>query len=106
MADGEFLPNSSMRFERSFDTPEILNHVERNTAMLTVCFSVLLVGLGVTMGLGLPNIGVRRETMDGCEELLAAELLRQREIIADYEATIHAYRVYAQNDPELAGVSR
>jgi hypothetical protein len=31
-----------------------------------------------------------------------AELSRQRDLIADYEATIKAYRLFVQNDPELA----
>jgi len=74
--------------------------------MLTVYFSVLVVGLGVTVAVGLPLIGVRHEMRERREEALSEELLRQRKIIADYEATIDAYRLYAQSDPELSGASR
>lgn len=74
--------------------------------MLTVCFSVLLVCLSVTVGFGLPLIGAHLEMRNRREMVYANELLRQRELIADYEATIDAYRQYAQNDPELSGASR
>ncbi|HEV3187843.1 MAG TPA: hypothetical protein VGZ04_07325 [Acidimicrobiales bacterium] len=73
--------------------------------MLTVYFSVLVVGLGVTVALGVPFIETRRASRDQRERELSAELARQRAVIADYEATIDAYRLYAQNDPELAGSS-
>ncbi len=73
--------------------------------MLTVYFSVLVVGLGVSVALGVPFLETRRETRDQREQALSAELSRQRAIIADYEATIEAYRLYAQGDPELAGAS-
>lgn len=36
------------------------------------------------------------------ERVLLAELERQRALIADYEATIKAYRQFVKNDPELA----
>lgn len=74
--------------------------------MLTVGLSLLLVDLGVSVGLGLPLIGAHRAMEDRRELALAEELHRQREVIADYEATIHAYRLYAQNDPELSEASR
>jgi hypothetical protein len=73
--------------------------------MLTVYFSAVVVGLGVTVALGVPIIEARRESRDRREQALRAELARQRAIIADYETTIEAYRVYAQSDPELAGAS-
>jgi hypothetical protein len=34
------------------------------------------------------------------------ELLRHREVIADYEATILAYRQFVRDDPELTLTSR
>ncbi len=73
--------------------------------MLTVYFSVLVVGLGVSVALGLPFLQTRRDMRERREAALNAELSRQAEIIADYEATIDAYRLYAQSDPELAGSS-
>ena len=73
--------------------------------MLTVYFSVLVVGLGVSVALGLPLMETRREMRERHEQALSAELSRQAEIIADYEATIDAYRLYAQSDPELSGAS-
>ncbi|HVA53143.1 MAG TPA: hypothetical protein VNF05_06470 [Acidimicrobiales bacterium] len=73
--------------------------------MLTVYFSVLVVAVGVSVALGLPQLEARRATRIRRERALSAELARQSEIIADYEATIEAYRRYAQSDPELAGTS-
>lgn len=73
--------------------------------MLTVYFSVLVVGLGVSVALGPPILETRREMREQREQALSAELSRQRAIIADYESTIEAYRLYAQSDPELAGSS-
>ena len=70
--------------------------------MLTVYLSVLVVGLGVSVALGLPFLQTRRHMRERREAALNAELSRQAEIIADYEATIDAYRLYAQSDPELA----
>ncbi|HUY15945.1 MAG TPA: hypothetical protein VMV11_00140 [Acidimicrobiales bacterium] len=74
--------------------------------MLTLYFSVVVVGLGVTVALGVPFLTTRRELRGRREQALSAELARQRAVIADYEATIEAYRLYAQHDPELAGSSR
>ena len=70
--------------------------------MLTVYFSVLVVGLGVSVALGLPFLQTRRDMRERREGALNAELSRQAEIIVDYEATIDAYRLYAQSNPELA----
>ncbi|MHB8378975.1 MAG: hypothetical protein ACYDB2_03525 [Acidimicrobiales bacterium] len=73
--------------------------------MLTLYFSVVVVGLGVTVALGVPYLEARRALRDQREQALSAELARQRAVIADYEATIEAYRRYAQHDPELTGSS-
>ena len=94
-----------MGFARSFETFEKLRDVERNPVMLTVYFSVVVVGLGAAVAIGVPLLETRRQARDLREQALSAELSRQRAIIADYEATIEAYRLYAQNDPELAGSS-
>jgi hypothetical protein len=74
--------------------------------MLTVCFSALLVTLGVTVGLGVPLLLVRREERSRTQRAHNLELARQRAIIADYEATIDAYRQFVQQDPELSLTSR
>lgn len=70
--------------------------------MLSVYFSVLLVGCGLALGFGLPWLSVHLERARQREGDHVAELYRQRDLIADYEATIKAYRQFAQNDPELA----
>jgi hypothetical protein len=74
--------------------------------MLSVGFSVVLITLGVTVGLGLPLVAAHREERSRAQRAHALEMARQRAIIADYEATIDAYRQYVKNDPELALTSR
>jgi hypothetical protein len=74
--------------------------------MLTVCFSAVLVTLGVTVGLGLPLWAAHLEERSRAQRAHNLEMARQREIIADYEATIDAYRQLVQNDPELSLTSR
>ena len=70
--------------------------------MLTVGVSVLL----VTVGLGLPLVALHFEQRSRTQRAYALELDRQRAIIADYEATINAYRRFVQQDPELSLTSR
>lgn len=74
--------------------------------MLIVCFSALLVSLGVAVGIGVPLLGAHLEQRSRTQRAHALELARQRAIIADYEATIDAYRQYVQQDPELSLTSR
>lgn len=74
--------------------------------MLTVCLSVLLVGVGVGIGFGLPLLAVRRGERRDSERGYAAERLRHQAMVADYEATIAAYRRYVKDDPELSMTSR
>ena len=74
--------------------------------MLTVCLSVLLVCLGVGIGFGLPLLSVRREQRQGVQRGYAAERRRHEAIVADYEATIEAYRQFVKDDPELSMTSR
>ncbi|MGA7835132.1 MAG: hypothetical protein WCA31_07980 [Acidimicrobiales bacterium] len=74
--------------------------------MLTVGFSVLLVTLGVSAGLGLPLVALHFEQRSRTQRAHELELARQRAIIADYEATIDAYRQFVQQDPELSLTSR
>jgi hypothetical protein len=74
--------------------------------MLTVGSSVLLVTLGVSVGLGLPLVALYFEQRLRTQHAYALELTRQRAIIADYEATIDAYRQFVQQDSELSLTSR
>jgi hypothetical protein len=74
--------------------------------MLTVCFSALLIILGVTVGLGVPLLAAHLEQRSRIQRAHHLELARQRAIIADYEATIDAYRQFVQHDPELSLTSR
>lgn len=70
--------------------------------MLSVYFSVLLISCGLALGLGLPWLSLHLERTRQREQDHVAELYRQKAIIADYEATIKAYRQFVQTDPELA----
>jgi hypothetical protein len=45
---------------------------------------------------------VHHERRSRSQRAHALELARQRAIIADYEATIDAYRQYVQQDPDLS----
>jgi hypothetical protein len=74
--------------------------------MITVSFSVLLVTLGVTVGLGVPLLAAHLERRSRTQRAHDLELARQRAIIADYEATIDAYRQFVQHDPELSLTTR
>ncbi len=74
--------------------------------MLKVGFAVLLVAVGVGVGFGLPWLSVHRGRRLDRERQLAEELLRRRDVIADYEATILAYRQFVQDDPELSMTAR
>jgi hypothetical protein len=74
--------------------------------MLTVSFSVAVVSLGVIAAVCLPRLGRHLSDRRQLKRAREAELLRQREIIADYEATIDAYRQFVQSDPELSLTAR
>jgi hypothetical protein len=74
--------------------------------MLTVCLSAVLVTLGVTVGLGVPLLAAHLEHRSRSQRAHNLELARQRAIIADYEATIDAYRQFVQQDPELSLTAR
>jgi len=74
--------------------------------MLTVCFSALLVTLGVAVGLGVPLFVAHLDDRSRTQRAHDLELARQRAVIADYEATIDAYRQFVQQDPELSLTSR
>jgi hypothetical protein len=74
--------------------------------MLNVGVTVVLVEVGVAVGFALAWFSVHRGRRHDRDSGLAIELLRQREVIADYEATIHAYRQFVHDDPELSLTSR
>ena len=74
--------------------------------MLSVYFTILLVGCGLAIGLGFPWLSMHLERARQRERDHVAELYHQRALIADYEATINAYRQFVQSDPELALTSR
>jgi hypothetical protein len=69
-------------------------------------FSVFMIALLITLSVGfavlVPCIAVHFEQVRKHERRHQEELLRQLEIILDQEATIDAYRQFAQSDPELA----
>ena len=73
--------------------------------MFADTFSLLLtstiVALSVALAIGLTLIGLHFELMRRSEQRHAEELLRHQAVIADYEATINAYRQFVQSDPEL-----
>ena len=71
--------------------------------MSSVNVPVLLV-IGVVLGVGLPLVR-RAERLRQRERADAAEHRRQRQMIADYEATITAYRRFVQDDPELSATA-
>jgi hypothetical protein len=74
--------------------------------MLSVYFSVLLILCAVSVCLGLPWLSLHLEEIRERENEHVIELLRQRQIIADYEATIDAYRKVVREDPEFALTNR
>ncbi|MCU1364063.1 MAG: hypothetical protein JWM55_1891 [Acidimicrobiaceae bacterium] len=74
--------------------------------MLTVSFSVAVVCLGVISAVCLPRLGRHLKSRGQRGRTQEAELLRQCEVIADYEATIDAYRQFVKSDPELSLTAR
>jgi hypothetical protein len=70
--------------------------------MLNVSFAVLLVVVGPGVGFGLPWLSVHRERRHDRE----VELLGRGEMVADYEATLHANHRFVQDDPELTMTAR
>ncbi len=66
--------------------------------------TVLLVGFGVVVGVGLPLL-LRAVRLRQPDRAYATEHRNQRQMIADYEATVDAYRRFAQDDPELTATA-
>ncbi len=91
---------------RTLDNSVQDDSIERATDMLTVSFSVAVVCLGVITAVCLPRLGRHLGDRRQLKRAHEAELLRQREVIADYEATIDAYRQFVQSDPELSLTAR
>jgi hypothetical protein len=72
--------------------------------MFEASFGALLVILAVCVGVGLPLLAVHFQQREVHERELAAEIDYQREVVADYEATVDTYREVTQLEPEDLGV--
>jgi predicted LPLAT superfamily acyltransferase len=70
--------------------------------MFSVFIIATLITLSVAFAVLVPCIAVHFELVRKHERRHEEELLRQLEIIVDQDATIDAYRQFAQQDPELA----
>jgi hypothetical protein len=68
--------------------------------MFEASFGALLVILAVCTGVGLPLLAVHFQQREVHERELAAEIDHQREVVADYEATVDTYREVTQLEPE------
>jgi hypothetical protein len=71
--------------------------------MFAASFGALLVVLALCVGVGLPLLAVHFQQREVHERQLAAEIDHQRDVVADYEATVDTYRVVTQLDPEDIG---
>ena len=72
--------------------------------MFEASFGAFLVILAVCVGVGLPLLAVHFQQREIHERDLAAEIDHQREVVADYEATVDTYREVTQLEPEDLGV--
>jgi hypothetical protein len=72
--------------------------------MFEASFGAFLVILAVCVGVGLPLLAVHFQQREVHERGLAAEIDHQREVVADYEATVDTYREVTQLEPEDLGV--
>jgi hypothetical protein len=72
--------------------------------MFEASFGALLVILAICVGVGLPLLAVHFQQREVHERELAAEIDHQREVVADYEATVDTYREVTQLEPEDLGV--
>jgi hypothetical protein len=72
--------------------------------MFEASFGAFLVILAVCVGVGLPLLAVHFQQREIHERDLAAEIDHQREVVADYEATVDTYREVTQLEPADLGV--
>ena len=72
--------------------------------MFEASFGAFLVILAVCVGVGLPLLAVHFQQREVHERELAAEIDHQRDVVADYEATVDTYREVTQVEPEDLGV--
>jgi hypothetical protein len=72
--------------------------------MFETSFGAFLVILAACVGVGLPLVAVHFQQREIHERDLAAEIDHQREVVADYEATVDTYREVTQLEPEDLGV--
>jgi hypothetical protein len=71
--------------------------------MFAASFGALLVIVAVCVGVGLPLLAVHFQQREVHEQQLKEEIGFQRDVVADYEATVDAYRDVTQLDPEDVG---
>jgi hypothetical protein len=83
--------------------------------MLIVFVSTLFIVAGLLVSIGIPALGIRLQHHERIDRDVTAslptrtssgELALLRQIVADYEAAIHAYRQAVQGDLETSGVRR
>jgi hypothetical protein len=72
--------------------------------MFAASFGALLVILALCVGVGLPLLAVHFQQREVHERELTAEIDHQRDVVADYEATVDTYREVTQLEPEDLGV--
>jgi hypothetical protein len=72
--------------------------------MFEASFGAFLVILAVCVGVGLPLLAVHFQQREVHERELTAEIDHQRDVVADYEATVDTYREVTQLEPEDLGV--
>jgi hypothetical protein len=72
--------------------------------MFEASFGAFLVILAVCVGVGLPLLAVHFQQREVHERELTAEIDHQRDVVADYEATVDTYREVTQVEPEDLGV--
>lgn len=65
----------------------------------------LLVTIAVCVGVGMAQLLVHFQQRDIHERQLAAKVDHHREVVADYEATVHTYRAVTQLEQEDIGAS-
>jgi uncharacterized membrane-anchored protein YhcB (DUF1043 family) len=71
--------------------------------MFAASFGALLIIIAVCVGVGLPLLAVHFQQREVHERQLKDEIDRKQEVVADYEATVDAYREVTQLEPEEVG---
>ncbi|HTT59190.1 MAG TPA: hypothetical protein VMF33_04015 [Acidimicrobiales bacterium] len=71
--------------------------------MFAASFGAVLVILALCVGVGLPLLAVHFQQREIHERELKEELDHKQAVVADYEATVDAYREVTQLEPEEVG---